>query len=144
MTNDRPIGPDEVEAFFSRQRREILGRLDEPAVAGEGHDPSPARPGRWWPALAAAAALILAAAALLWTPAPPGPETPDALPDAFVVEVPPSLRAFGPWTEPNSPAEEAERPEGLSWLLDDEPTYPDFLEPFGLWAEMDVASPEST
>jgi hypothetical protein len=143
MRQNRPIGPDEVDGFFDRQRREVAARIAEEAGAP---------PSRSWlrPALAAAAMLTLTALIVVWTGVPRQTGTsssPDEASAAEPTELLP-LPAFGAWTETASasPTADLEAMESLDWFMDEElemqetEPYPEFLEAFGLWAEVETTA----
>jgi hypothetical protein len=143
MRQDRPIGPDEVDGFFDRQRREIAAR-----VAAEAGAP----PSRAWlrPALAAAAMLALTALVVVWTGVPREAGAPSRQEEGSVAEptelLP--LPAFSAWTETASasPTADLDALEGLDWFLAEElrlqetEPYPEFLEAFGLWTEAEATA----
>ena len=152
---DRPVGPpigsEELEAFYARQRHQILGRLAEAAPAGR----LLRLPARAWLGLglAAAAALVLTFVAFQ------DPEVIDPGAGELVVgpapdelaSMPARLSAFGVWSDADVEMEPAAgvEMETLAWLMSEETAgttgvVPSFLEPFGTWAAEDAAAEETT
>ena len=146
MNDQRPIGPEEVDRFFSRQRRQIQARLE-----GEQIEASPSVPSRRWmrPALAAAATVVLLALAVFWTG---DPVPTDLDPSVDIVEttrgqeLPPTLVVYGPWPDEVVTAADVESVGSLGWLLETGDdigafeTYPEYLEAFGVWAEAEPSA----
>ena len=118
----------DIDAFYRRQRRDILARIEERRGAGKR-----------WLMLAAAAVLALAALGVALqsfrTPAPQGIDLQAVLGEATL-----PLPAFGAWNEVELQEDDDEGAElgSVDWLLGDGSSaltgtdaYPEFLKPFG-------------
>jgi hypothetical protein len=123
----------DVERFYARQRREILERItsSRSRVAGR-------RVG--W--LAAAAVLALTALGLMFLPSP---QSPSERSTNYLLSEPLSLplSAFGTWSEEEMLDDEDADMGSIEWLLDHSTSvmrtdaFPDFLEPFGVWTNVE-------
>ena len=140
MTIDRPPEPRDVDRFYTRQRREILERID----ASRGEDATSRAP-RWRILLPAAAVLLLAVATLLLLPDAPVDRPSDVMLGDIGEPATDILAAFAPWTDENLELEAdlMPGPGSVAWLMGDaeltvdEPAVPDFLEAFGEWQDSD-------
>jgi len=130
----------DVERFYTRQRREILQRLAPARSQGTAHRVS-------W--MAAAAMLALTALGLVLLPPP---ESLTELPSGYFLSETSSLPlpAFGTWSEDEMLDDDDPDMGSMHWLLEDSisltgtDALPDFLEPFGNWTPLEQGTPVST
>jgi hypothetical protein len=129
----------DVERFYARQRREILERV-APSRHGAGRRLS-------W--MAAAAVLALTALGLVLLP-PLEPQM-EMNKDYLIAEdliLP--LSAFGTWSEEEMLDGDDSDMGSIEWLLEGSTSlagtdaFPDFLEPFGVWTNVEENVPISS
>ncbi len=130
----------DVERFYARQRREILERIA----------PSRSRlAGRRVSWLAAAAVLALTALGLILLP-PPGSQMEMNTGYLISEELILPLSAFGTWSEEQMLDGDDSDMGSIEWLLEGSTSlagtdaFPDFLEPFGVWTNVEENVPISS
>lgn len=130
MSDELGLGPDAVDRFFARQRRDILARLELEGGATDG--------ARWLVGLAAAAILVLGVGVGLLQP-PRATAESGWITDVGGAGASLPLQAFGVWEEPRG-EEAAVAPLQGSWVLADglaDAALPSFLAPYGAWTAED-------